>query len=220
MGNKDRTFSRLILIKNNVKKRVCSLHLGFINNKLNDLYIEFKHPLTLVGQGILNKSTGRITTQQIEMKKIQHLHYVIPQHKLLATYREKGEISSHSKEMYFKPNIRDGKYLQWFLRLIPQDRHLAEHKKKLTNLDLPITVPKDALNEQFALDFWLGVNFDPIQRLQMHNFLPSIYKKNERQFYASIFGEKDIYAIYVVMCLPKNMSKITTTRLIIPKPHN
>ncbi len=213
MSSKNKVSGRVILNSEDIQKRLCSLHLNIVKK---ELLIDFKKPLTVVSQGLFNKKTGNIIRDKVEIKQIQHLHYIIPQQKILATYREKGDLASHSNWMFFNPRVRDGKYLQWFLRIIPNYESLLTYEKTLEASDFVLNVPSEALNKQLALDFWLGFSLDSIQRLQIHKKLIDNYQEKEAAYYDSILGDKEELAIFVVMFLPKEAKIIYNTRLLIP----
>lgn len=213
MMEKKRTYSRVIVDKSGVRKRLCSLHLDLNSG---DLFVEFKRPLSVITQGTLKTTDGILALEEPEVKKIQHVHYIHSKHKIVVTYREKGEETKHSRGVTFIPRKINGRYLHLITRILPRDADLPLHDKPLTSMDFPLNVPKEAVDERLGYDLWFGFGFDPIQVGQTSHHIRRRYESHESKFYEYAFGNNGPYSVYAVLYLPKNQNAPDSTRLIIP----
>lgn len=211
------TYSRVIIEKLGVRRRLCSLH---INLNSGDLFIEFKKPLAVIAQGTFDARAGKIALENPEVKKIQHIHYIHSKHKIVMTYREKGKESQHTKGLTFVPKKINGRYLHMITRILPRDADLLIHNKTLTSMDYPLKVPDEAVNERLAYDLWFGFRFDPVQVDQASHQIRRRYENYESKFYVCAFGDNGPFSVYIVMYLPKNQSVPDATRIMIPRTIN
>lgn len=207
-------YSRVIITKNGTQKRLCSLHL---NLNLGDLFIEFKRAYDVVAQGIIDTKKGTLNFEDPEVSRIQHLHYVAKEHKMIVTERRKEGHQKHNKGIPLSFRKLKGKTLTLLTRIIPRDEDLLISNKKLTPLDFLLKIPKEAFDKLLAFDIWFGNGFDLIQIQQVSHYTRKLYEKYETKFHICSFGEKDFHSVYIVMYEPKNLSRPNATRIIIPR---
>lgn len=208
------TYSRVIITKNGTQRRLCSLHL---NLDSGDLFIEFKRSYGVIAQGIFDTKKKTISVEGPEINRIQHLHYVAKDHKMVLTNREKGGNQQHSQDIPLSFRILKDKSLTLLVRVIPRDEDLLESNKNLTKMDFHVEVPKEALNKLLAFDIWIGTRFDLIQIQQVSHYIRKLYEKYETKFHICAFGENSFNSVYVVMYEPKNLSRPNVTRIIVPR---
>jgi len=212
--NKEPTYSRVIIEKLGIRRRLCSLHLDLNSG---DLFIDFKKPLPVIAQGTLDAIAGTLALENPEIKKIQHVHYIHSKHKIVVTYREKGKESQHTRGVTFIPKKINGRYVHMITRILPRDVDLLIHGKTLTSMDFSLKVPEEAVNDRLGYDLWFGFRFDPVQVDQASHHIRRRYENYESKFHVCAFGNNGPYSVYVVMYLPKNQSIPDATRLIIPR---
>ena len=212
--SKDRDFSRVIIERSGVKRRLCSLHLDLNSG---DLFIEFKKPLSVLAQGTLDTKARTLVLENREVPKIQHVHYIKSKHKIVVTYRERGAEAKHTRGVTFVPKEVNGRYLHLITRILPRDTELLLHDKRLTSMDFSLHVPSEFAQERLGYDLWFGFGFDPVQVSQASHHIRIRYEKYESKFLECAFGDNGPYSVYAVMYLPKNQNWPEATRIIIPR---
>lgn len=207
-------YSRVIITKEGIQRRLCSLHLDLNSG---DLFIEFKRAYGVIAQGTFDTKKKIIDVENPEVSRIQHLHYIAKDHKMVVTDRGKGGHQKHTKGVPLSFRILKGKTLTLLIRVIPRDEDLLIFDKNLTSMDLVLEVPREAFDKLLAFDIWIGANFDPIQVQQVSHFVRKLYEKHETKFHICSFGQNIFHSVYVVMYEPKNLSRPNATRIYIPR---